>query len=134
MKRKLIAFGMALVLISIQTVLGMGETVDQQETREITAQENEMVDRNQYDEAMLRYNEGDYEQAFEMLFELAQAGDITAMSWIGFLYEQGLGVERDVVAATGWFKKAAEQGDGYSMIYLSKISSRDERFEERVMR
>lgn len=134
MKGKWIAFGMALVLLSAQSVLGIGETVDQQETQELTIQESELVDRNQnqYDEAVLCYDEGDYEQAFKMLFELAQTGDVTAMSWIGYLYEQGLGVDRDVVAATGWFKKAAEQGDGYSMSYLSKISYKDEKFEESI--
>jgi TPR repeat protein len=40
----------------------------------------------------------------------AEAGDATAQSNLGFMYEKGQGVEQDFKEAVKWYQKAAEQG------------------------
>ena len=44
------------------------------------------------------------------LKEKAEGGDAEAQGKLGFNYETGLGVERDLKEAVKWYRKAAEQG------------------------
>jgi TPR repeat protein len=54
---------------------------------------------------------GDSETAFRLVLELAKQGDLRAQSYVGFLYDNGKGVEQDDEQAFHWYKAAAEQGD-----------------------
>ncbi|MDE0659827.1 MAG: hypothetical protein OXI79_09300 [Gammaproteobacteria bacterium] len=53
------------------------------------------------------YAKGRYEEAFPYLEAAARKGFKMAQARVGFLYQQGLGVERDSVAAMGWYGVAA---------------------------
>ena len=50
------------------------------------------------------------------LLRKATAGDILSQRTVGFIYLQGLGVQKDYAQAEAWLRKAAEQGDAQSQI------------------
>lgn len=56
------------------------------------------------------YMAGEHDRAAAIWTRLAEAGDATAEAWLGTLYSNGEGVERDDAAALGWLRRAAEQG------------------------
>ena len=59
--------------------------------------------------------EGDYDGAMKAYREAAAVGNGPAMTSIGHLYENGLGVEKDNSQAFAWFRRGAEAGDSSGM-------------------
>ncbi len=57
------------------------------------------------------FNRGDYATALREWKPLAEQGNVRAQARLGNLYRFGLGAPRDSVAATKWYRLAAEQGD-----------------------
>jgi TPR repeat protein len=53
-----------------------------------------------------------YSVAFTCLLPCAEAGDAEAQVHIGFLYSMGLGVNRDLLKAIDWLRRAIAQGRG----------------------
>ena len=53
------------------------------------------------------YRRGRYEEAFPYLRAAARKGFKLAQARLGFLYQQGLGTDRDPYAAVGWYSVAA---------------------------
>ncbi|MEH6448549.1 MAG: SEL1-like repeat protein [Oleispira sp.] len=65
--------------------------------------------------------EGDIKQAFELYQRAAEHGDIDAQFALGGAYLVGdLGIKNDEKAIY-WLKKAGEQGDHYSLLYIAII-------------
>ncbi len=60
------------------------------------------------------FDQGDYETAYQEWIGMASKGDAAAQSYIGYLYEFGLGVPQDYAQAADWYRRAAEQGDAYA--------------------
>ena len=56
------------------------------------------------------YLKGDYQAAYEEWLPLAELGDAEAQYNLGVMYDEGAGIEKDLVKAAGWFRKAADQG------------------------
>jgi hypothetical protein len=56
------------------------------------------------------FNAGDYALAAKLWRSLADLGDAEAQFSLGYLYEQGLGVAKDVDQAVLLYRRAAEQG------------------------
>jgi len=56
------------------------------------------------------YLKGDYQAAFDEWLPLAELGDAEAQYNLGVMYDEGASVEKDLVKATEWYRKAAEQG------------------------
>lgn len=54
---------------------------------------------------------GDYKRAADFYRQAAEAGYAAAQYDLGYLYENGLGVETSPPNAAFWYRKAAEQGD-----------------------
>ena len=59
--------------------------------------------------------EGDYDGAMKAYREAAAVGNGPAMTSIGHLYDNGLGVEKDNSQAFAWFRRGAEAGDSSGM-------------------
>jgi hypothetical protein len=55
--------------------------------------------------------EKNYARAIVPLKRMADAGDAGRQVALGYLYENGMGVERNLEEAAKWYKAAAEQGD-----------------------
>ena len=58
----------------------------------------------------IAYDRADYKTALQVWLEAAQRGDAKAQTYVGEIYEKGLGVPPDYGAAAQWYRKAAEQG------------------------
>jgi hypothetical protein len=56
------------------------------------------------------YDRADYRTALKAWMEAAQKGDPKAQTYVGEIYEKGLGVPPDFGAAAQWYRRAAEQG------------------------
>jgi len=59
--------------------------------------------------------------AFDMTYEAANKGDVTAMSNLAFMYAKGIGVDKDELEAIQWYKRAGEQGHLTSQFNLGVI-------------
>jgi uncharacterized protein len=53
----------------------------------------------------------DYVRAASLLFVEAERGSPTAQTYLGYMYQYGLGVPQDYVLATSWLHQAAQQGE-----------------------
>jgi len=57
----------------------------------------------------------DYATAYREWLAAANAGDASAMSAVGTLYDTGHGIPQDFAAALSWYRRAAEAGDVRAM-------------------
>jgi hypothetical protein len=57
------------------------------------------------------YDRSNYATALKVWMPLAEAGDKTAQTYVGEIYDKGLGIAPDYTQAASWYRKAAEQGD-----------------------
>jgi TPR repeat protein len=53
----------------------------------------------------------DYEKVFQLVFPLATSGNDHAQYTLGYLYYNGLGVEKSETQAMNWIQRAAIQGN-----------------------
>ena len=60
-------------------------------------------------------------QSFEETKRLAEQGDASAQYFLGFIYENGLGVPEDDVEAVRWWLLAAEQGHAFAQYNLGNM-------------
>ena len=56
------------------------------------------------------YLKGDYRAAYDEWLPLAELGDAEAQYNLGVLYDEGAGIERDLIKAAEWYRKAADRG------------------------
>ena len=57
------------------------------------------------------FKRGDYAEAFRIWRPLAKSGDAIAQYNIGWMYDQGMGVDQSDREAIIWYKKSANQGE-----------------------
>ena len=50
-----------------------------------------------------------FDELFRLLSQAANQGDAVAQNNLGYCYEKGEGVEKNLSKAIEWYKKAAEQ-------------------------
>jgi hypothetical protein len=72
------------------------------------------------------YDEGDYEAALEIFQSFAEEGNDAARFYLGFMYNDGLGVAEDDAEAVLWYRAAAEQGVARAQTNLAVMYSRGE--------
>ena len=61
--------------------------------------------------AMAAVSASEYETAFQIFLELAGQGDALAQAHLGYMYQVGEGVKRDLTQSVRWYRHAAEQGN-----------------------
>ena len=61
-------------------------------------------------DAQKAYQDGKHLKAYEMWRSLADRGDIVAMNNLGFLYEQGVVVNKNLNKSLDYYRKSAESG------------------------
>ncbi|MBQ3581214.1 MAG: SEL1-like repeat protein [Bacteroidales bacterium] len=74
-----------------------------------------MLLNNQYGSG----NDDDKARAVALLRRAAQAGDRDGMYWLGFTFQQGELVERNLDSALYWFNILAENGDGKALMQMA---------------
>lgn len=62
------------------------------------------------------YDRSNYATALKVWLPLAEAGDKTAQTYVGEIYDKGLGTPPDYAQAAFWYRKAAEQGDSRAQL------------------
>jgi len=77
------------------------------------------------DDATRAHAAGDYATAAAIWQAAAAEGDAVAQFNLGLLYESGLGVEQDVVAAARWYRRAAVKGIGAAQHNLAALMVSD---------
>lgn len=61
------------------------------------------------EDGIAAYQTGDPKRAFGLLQPLARQGNAEAQNYLGLLYANGKGVQRDDTTAAYWFRQAADQ-------------------------
>jgi uncharacterized protein len=72
-------------------------------------------------EATRYFNAKDYARAMPFLRKGAETGNTYAMTNLGYLYRNGLGVTQDYDQARQWYQKAAEGGNADAMSSLGEM-------------
>ena len=67
------------------------------------------------------FDRSSYADALRIWLPLAQDGDPAAQTYVGEIFEKGLGVPADHAAAAQWYRKAADQGHGPAQINLGQL-------------
>ena len=68
------------------------------------------------------YQRGLYKTAFDLAITRAQYnGDAKAMTMLGELYANGLGIKRNYAKAAEWYQRAADAGDREGMFALAMM-------------
>ncbi|HEY1780644.1 MAG TPA: tetratricopeptide repeat protein [Roseiarcus sp.] len=68
--------------------------------------------------AFLRH---DYVRAAPLLAAEAERGSAVAQTYLGYMYQYGLGVPKDFVLATTWLHQAAQQGEPTGQFLLARL-------------
>ena len=63
----------------------------------------------------------DYVRAASLLVVEAERGSPVAQTYLGYMYQYGLGVPQDYVLATSWLHQAAEQGEPTGQFLLGLL-------------
>ncbi|OFW82823.1 MAG: hypothetical protein A2018_00250 [Alphaproteobacteria bacterium GWF2_58_20] len=77
--------------------------------------------RANFTDGLLAAQRGDYPSAIAAWRPLASAGDAAAQANLGILYEQGLGVEKDMAEAAVWYEKAAQNGNLEAQFHIGML-------------
>ena len=64
-----------------------------------------------FEHAVDAYEREDYKTAYKLFLPLAEQEDSDAQCYLGWIYENGHGVPKDIKEALKWFRLAAEQGN-----------------------
>jgi len=67
------------------------------------------------------YDRANYATALKIWLPQAQEGDAAAQTYVGEIYEKGLGIQADYQLALMWYKKAAAQNYSRAMINLGYL-------------
>ena len=65
-----------------------------------------------------------YPAAARIFIPLAERGDASAQSYLGFMFETGRGVPQNYTEAAMWYRRAAEQGNGPAQYALGLLYDR----------
>ncbi len=94
------------------------------------------IKATEIDAAEKAFNSGDYTKAATLWHQRADNGDVDAQSSLAWLYEVGLGVERNLKEAARMFRLAAKAGDvqaQYALAVMLKTGSGVEQDQEQSL-
>jgi len=74
-----------------------------------------------FDEGVTAYEREDYATALREFLPAAQNGDGIAQSYVGVIYQYGLGVVADLEKAVYWYAQAADNGDTMAQRILGDL-------------
>jgi len=73
------------------------------------------------DSAIDAYQQGNYQQAFELFEPLAERDNANAQFYLAVMYNTGKGIAPDLDQAVTWLQRAAESGHAESLYLLGKF-------------
>ena len=104
------------------------EEIDKRRMKRVEA--NDPVELSQM--GAERYEEGDYDTAFEYFTKAAELGDLKAHHNLGYMHDRGEGVEKDEEKAVYHYEKAAIGGDPSARFNLGNHEARNGRVDKAV--
>jgi len=69
---------------------------------------------------------GDFQKAIELLTPLAEGGHPRAQNGMGVIFDQGLGVRRNLSTAADWYRRSADQGYAKAQFNLGVMYEKGE--------
>lgn len=72
------------------------------------------------------FNSKNYSKALALLQPLAEQGNPRAQNGLAVIYDQGLGVPKNLNVASKWYRKAADQGYVMAQSYLASMYAKGE--------
>lgn len=87
-----------------------------------------MTDRDEFLLAEEYYNNEEYEEAFRRYKILADKGSVDSQVFLGWMCQNGLGVQKDFDKAFTWYENAAKLGSSEGQFYLAKSYARHSEF------
>ena len=81
----------------------------------------DFVEAASFRQGVSAFNRQDYVSASRAFIPLAEQGDPTAQTYLGFLFETGRGVPLNYTEAAMWYRRAAEQGDSRAQYSLGLL-------------
>lgn len=91
------------------------------ENKDVKVQPLNVPTIGELNKAVLAYKAGDYESAFKIGDDLAKRGDANAAALVGFLFENGMGVEKSFTNAAKYYRQGSLQNSTDAMIGLGRI-------------
>ena len=76
-----------------------------------------------FEQGLAAFNYGDNEMAGRHFWRLAGQGDARAQYYLAYMLDTGLGMGKDVVGASRWYKKSADQDYLPAIVYMGYIYS-----------
>jgi Caspase domain/Sel1 repeat len=70
------------------------------------------------------FDRANYATALKVWLPLAEQGDLNAQTYVGEIFEKGLGLPPDYQAAAQWYRKAAERGYSRAALNLGSLYER----------
>jgi hypothetical protein len=67
------------------------------------------------------YDRANYATSLKVWLPLAEQGDLAAQTYVGEIFEKGLGIQPDHAAAAVWYRRAAEKGYSRAAINLGNL-------------
>ncbi len=67
------------------------------------------------------YDRADYRSALNTWLPMAESGDGEAQTYVGEIFEKGIGGQADYIAAAQWYQKAANQGVSRAQVNLGYL-------------
>ncbi len=89
-----------------------------------------MSNKDQYTIAEQHYYDEEYKKAFLIYKKLAAEGSVPSQVFLGWMYQKGLGVEKDFEKSFFYYKHAAKLGSSEAQFYLAKLYAKQGDFEE----
>ena len=93
------------------TLLLVSEVASSQRSSDLSADLPDSLTLMTQDKVDGLFDAGDFERAFFIYRnELAPIGDKYAQYMVGYMYLAGMGIEKDPIAASAWYRLSAERG------------------------
>jgi TPR repeat protein len=83
-----------------------------------------LVEAASFRQGVSAFNRQDYATASQIFIPLAEQGEPSAQTYLGFMFETGRGVPQNYTEAAMWYRRAAEQGDSLAQYSLGLLYDR----------
>ena len=78
------------------------------------------------------YDEGRYGEAFLKYKLLAEQGSIECQQFVAWMYQEGVGTNKDDEKAFAWYRQAAELGSAVAQFHLAKRHQKNKNYPEAI--
>lgn len=85
-----------------------------------------------FQEGKLAYKSENYKEAYENFLVAAQNHNVAAVNYLGMMFEQGYGVDKNLELARAFYQLAAGEGDDWAQERLREIFGEEEEVPSRL--